>query len=581
MNANPEVELDLTHYLDVILRRRWIILAILLIVFISVTLYTYTVRPVYQAGALLDIEKERNSGGTIYANGTLIESSNDDYYQTQYKLLQSESLTQKVFDELQLGKEPDFAGRLGLTRFRKAIKIAPIMRSRLVYVRVTSHDPRLAARLANALAQAFVDQNLANQLFISKDVLQTLQLNGDSPHAPQMYESLPAVVNNLLIQSLKGEYARLEAQYAEMSQRFTPKYPAMIALKSNMAALKGQIQAETGKIVQSLKTELSGQLNGNNVRIIDPAQTPDAPIMPRKGLNLAVGLVGGLILGLGVAFLIETIDQTVRTQEDVEEKLQLPYLGMIPVCPLKGKVYESLLAKETSLTGETLRNLRTMIDFAGVSEKSKAMIITSTVQAEGKTYVASNLAVVFAQLGESVLLIDGDLRRSALHKTFGVASERGLSDFLVGGRNVDELPGLLQSLDDVANLKILPCGPRPPNPSELLNTPRLGALVAWAKANFDRVLVDCTPMFPINDTLLWGRHIRPAVFIVRSGETRIQLIRKACQKLQLGGMKILGMAVNLSRPGSLTYSHYGYYYQHYYHHYYDNRHSDKAAEKAS
>ncbi|MCB4757216.1 MAG: polysaccharide biosynthesis tyrosine autokinase [Elusimicrobia bacterium] len=576
--SNPELEIDLTHYLEVVMRRRWIILSTLLIVFISTALHTFTVRPVYQASTLMVIEKERSAGGTIYANAAaLVESSNEDYYQTQYKLLQSESLTQKVFDDLKLTQQPDFANPGGVQKFRGAITIFPVLRSRLVYVRVQSHDPELAARATNALAQTFVNQNLANQLFISKEVLQALQISEDSLQARQTYEGLPAVVNNPLVQTLKGEYAKLEAQFAEMSQRFTPKYPAMIALKSHMAALKGQIQAETDKIVQSLKTELSGQLKGNNVRIIDPAQTPKSPIKPNKRRNLLLGLLGGLALGLSIALIIETIDQTVRTQEDVENKLQLPFLGLIPLSHQTGTtIYQSLLAKELSLTSEAMRNLRTMIDFAGVSQKSKAMLVTSTIQSEGKTYVASNLAVVFAQLGESVLLIDGDLRRASLHKVFGVSSRRGLSDFLASGENVSELSALLQP-SEVPNLQILSCGPRPPNPSELLNTPRLEALISWAKTEFDRIIVDCTPMFPINDTLLWGRHIPATAFIVRYGKTRTPLIRNACQKLQTGGMKILGVAVNLAKPGGLAYASYGYYYHQYYHAY----HQEAVAGKTS
>lgn len=560
-DSSTSDELDLTHYLDVLMRRRWIVAAALVIVFTTTALVTFTTRPVYQASSMLEIEKERG-GGTVQ-DGSLVENSNEDYYQTQYKLLQSESLLQKVYDELQLSAHEDFSGPRGFEKFQKAIAISPVLRSRLLYVRAESHDAALAAKIANQLSEDYVEQNLSNQLFISKEVLQALQMK-DGQAA---YDSLPAVVNNTLIQTLQGEYAKLRSQYAELSQRYTAKHPKLIQIKSQMDALDGQIKTETARIVQSLKTELSGQLKGNNVRIIDPAKTPERPIRPKKLMNLILGLMGGLALGFALAFLAEMLDQSVRTQEDVENKLGQPFLGVLPQTLVKGgKIFEPMLLKELSLTSEAFRNMRTMVDFAGIGGKSKAILVTSTVQGEGKTYVASNLAVALAQLGESVLLIDGDLRRPNVHRAFELSSEKGLTDFLVAGRHAEDVGAFIQK-SEVPELSVLPCGPRPPNPSELLNTPRLGALIAWARAHYDRVVVDCTPMFPINDTLLWGRHVASAVFVVRFGATRTPLIQTACQKLMTGGIKPLGVAINAAKAGGLSYASYGYYYQQYYHQY--------------
>jgi capsular exopolysaccharide synthesis family protein len=553
-------ELDFTYYVDVMLRRRWIVLAAFFAIVVSTFLYTFTARPVYQASALLVIEKER--GGAVQS-GSMVENSNDDYYQTQYKLLQSRSLLQRIYDDLSLAETADFSQPRGILKLHKAVTISPVMRSRLVYVRVDSHDAKLAAAIANRLSDAFVEQNLANQLFISKEVLQALQAKGGDSNAAD----LPAVVNSPLIQSLKGEYAKLQSSYAELYARYTEKHPTVIRVKSSMVALDAQIRAETARIVASMKTELSGQLKGNNVRVIDTAIVPDRPIKPNKLKNIILGLVVGLVLGFALALFVEMIDQSLRTQDDVETKLGQPFLGVVPQAVVKvGRIYEPLLSPELSLTSESFRNLRTMVDFAGVGGKSKALLVTSTVQGEGKTYIAANLAVSFAQLGESILLIDGDLRRPRVHNTFGLSSEKGLSDYLVSGIKAEDAAVLIQK-SEVPGLSILPCGRRPPNPSELLNTPRLGALISWARERYDRVIVDCTPMFPINDTLLWGRHIPSVAFVVRFGVTRTPLIKTACQKLQTGGIKILGATVNAAKVGGLSYSSYGYYYQQYYHSY--------------
>lgn len=559
---SQESDIDLAHYLELALRRRWIILSATLLVALVTGAITFTTRPMFQSSALLVIEKER--GGAMFSNGAMVENSNDDYYQTQYRLLRSYSLLEKVHAQLHLDQFDEFSNPNGVEKLQDSVSIVPVAKSRLLNVRAESYDPGLSARIANGISQAFVQQNLENQLFISKEVLQALQVNNNDADARARYDSLPAVVNNALIQSLKGEYAKLESQVSALSQIVTPKHPTLISLRSNLDTLRKQIDGETDKIVQSLKTELSGQLRGNNVRIVDAARVPERPFKPKKAQALVLGLIGGLTVGLSLALMVENLDQSIRSQDDVEAKLSLPFLGLIPHSSvIKEHVYESLLAQEPSLTGEAFRNLRTMVDFAGVSLKSKALFVTSSVQEEGKTFVASNLAVTFAQMGENVLLIDGDLRRPSVHKNFHLSSESGLSDYLASSHNVAEVSALIRK-SQVSNLSVLSCGPRPPNPSELLNTPRLAALLVWARTNFDRVVVDCTPMFPINDTLLWGRHIDSAVFVVRYGKTRVPLIKNATQRLLGAGTRLLGVAINGAQAGGLAYAAYGYYYQQYY-----------------
>ena len=451
-------------------------------------------------------------------------------------------------------------------------------RSRLVYVKVNSYDPLLAAKIANTVATVFIEQNLSNQLFISKDVLNALQIERSGNQSRAIYESLPAVVNNTLIQDLKRETAKLQAQVAEASGRYTPRHPQLLAMAATLQTLQRQIKEETDKVIQSLKIDLSGQLMGNNIRLIDAAVPPLGPIKPRKMFNMLLSLIGGLVLGLFAAVAVDFIDQTVRTQEDVENKLGLPFLGVVPFTrqTKEQTAYHHLLLPEHSLIGESIRNLRTMVHFAEVGRKNKALIVSSTVQGEGKSYVAANLAVAIAQAGEKVLVMDGDLRRSNLHKLFGVSNSKGLSDFLASGNNVEELRPHIQS-SDVSNLSILTCGPRPPNPAELLNTPRLSAALAWAQQAYDRVIVDCPPMFPISDALLWGKHINSCIFVAAFGKTRVPLIKTAAKRMTAAGLKILGTVVNMSKFGGLSYSYYG-YYQYDYHYGPDKPETEKHQE---
>ncbi|MDA8131846.1 MAG: polysaccharide biosynthesis tyrosine autokinase [Elusimicrobia bacterium] len=562
-----ELEFDLTYYLDLVLRRRWIVLSVWASVVIVTAIVTFNTRPLYQGQAMLVIEKERGNN-VVYQGGPTVERGNDDYYQTQYKLLKSESLLKTVYQRLNLEKYPEFSNPYGYLKLGKPVTIAPVPRSRLVYIKADSYNPALAADIANTVAKVFIEQNLSNQLFISKDVLAALQGEKDGKKSAQVYESLPAVVNNTLIQDLKREEAKLKSQLAEASGHYTPRHPEVLALTANLKSVQEQIKTETDRVIQSLKIDLSGQLMGNNIRLVDAAMPPLGPMKPRKTFNMLLALMGGFLLGLFAALAVEFIDQTIRTQEDVENKLGLPFLGVVPMTPFSKKTtaYNHLLQQEHSLIAESIRNLRTMIDFAIVGQKNRSFMVTSTVQGEGKSYVCSNIAVAIAQAGEKVLLVDGDLRRSNLHKNFRVSNSKGLSDFLAKGHNTDDLKTLVQPAG-VENLTILTCGPRPPNPAELLNTPRLSAFLAWAGEYYDRVIVDCPPMFPISDALLWGKYISSAVYVTSFGKTRVPLIKNGARRLLAAGIKILGSVVNMSKFGGLSYSYYGYYQYKYNYHY--------------
>jgi capsular exopolysaccharide synthesis family protein len=154
-----------------------------------------------------------------------------------------------------------------------------------------------------------------------------------------------------------------------------------------------------------------------------------------------------------------------------------------------------------------------------------------------------------------------------MHKLFKVSNSKGVSDFLAKGADPSEIAGYIQKTE-LENLDVLPCGPRPPNPAELLNTPRVSALVNWGKKNYDRIIIDCPPVFPISDIMLWGRHIERCIFVIKHGKTRVKLIANAISRLKKTGVKILGAVVNMSKLGGLSYSYYGSYYKYHYNYYY-------------
>lgn len=559
---SQDSELDLSRYLAILLRRWQVVAALFIITVISTGLKVFTDRPVFTATTLVLIEKEEKGA---QGEASLGESRADDYYQTQYKLLKSRSLIKKVYELLDLSSVPEFSGPSGVDKLIRAVTVAPVLRSRLVNVSAESFDPELAARLSNKLCEVHVSQNIENKLFISKEILASLYGKGGNLSS---LAGLPAVVNNSLIQTLKGNYATLEARWGDLSGRYTPEHPERMRLKSEMAALKGRIDEETRRVIEGVKAELSGQMLGNNIRIVDPAEVPRSPSKPKKARALAIAAALGLLAGFLLALGLDSLDQTIHSQEDVERKLGLPFLGSVPrseaLSAATAEEYHKLLTGPQSLTAESFKNIRTMLGFSAAGKEMKAILLTSAAQGEGKTFLSINLAMVFAQLGEKVLLIEGDLRRPNLHKRFGLSKENGLSTFLAHGQEVSEIAAFIQDTP-LPNLKVLVCGPIPPNPSELLSTPRLKALLIWAKGRYDRVIIDGTPIFPITDALLWGHETDAAVFVVQFGGINVNLAVRARQKLEESGLKIAGAVVNQVVWKTGTYGDYYYQYKYYSH----------------
>jgi capsular exopolysaccharide synthesis family protein len=558
-----DIELNIAQYVEILFRRRWIIIIISVVVFSAAAAYGFLTPPVFRATTVLNIERET---GSAVQSQNIGEGQDDSYFNTQYKLIASDTALQRVYDDLKLSQTRSFGS--GLKSLASAVAVVPEPGTRLCDINVDSTDPGLAVDVSKTLAQNFVESNLNSKLFMSKDVLDALQSRMKGVDAEKVNESLPSVVNNGLIQGIKAQIFAGEAQLADLRMKYTDSHPAIISLKSRLASMHKVLNGEVDNIVQSLKTELSGQLRANNVRIIDLPQLPDHPIRPRRILVSAFGLLGGIALGMFTAFFIEILDQTVRTHDDVERRLGLPFLALIPFTRHKkgAPIYAPLLSEDVSLMSEAFRNLRTMVGFTAAVEGEPLLLVTSTVQEEGKSFVSTNLAVVLAQLGRKVLIVDGDLRRPRLHRTLQVSSEKGLSDYLAG--DVSDPASFVQRTE-VANLDVVTCGPRPPNPAELLNTPRLAQFVAWARGRYTHVIVDCPPVFPISDTLIWCHHVKAIVFVARFGRTRVPLIRTACARLRNGGARMLGGVINGARLGTMTYAD-GRYYEQYYRDYVDS-----------
>lgn len=334
-------------------------------------------------------------------------------------------------------------------------------------------------------------------------------------------------------------------------------------------------------LLQRLKdATLSASLQVTNVHIIDPATIPVSPISPNRRRNLAAGLLVGLILGVTLAFVQEALDSSVRTTEEAERLVNAPALAVIPAeadayrrkqlatsRPLTAGgpngVGLAVLKRPSSPMAESFRSLRTSVLLSTAPRPPQSLLVTSAQVGEGKTSTATNLAMSFAQRGGPVLIIDADLRRPSVAKTLGVANEKGLSSFLTGAHSLDEV---LIQYERVPNLWILPAGPRPPDPAELLSSHMMEATLKDLLKRFTQVIVDSPPLLLVTDAVILSAMVDGVILVVASGTTARGALTRAHRILENAGSRVLGMVLNKVDMRFDTYygSYYGPYHQGYY-----------------
>ncbi len=558
VNDTKTDEIDFSFYVSVILKRIWLLIGVVFICVVGAVAVNILMQPKYKASVLMMIDKEES--GKIETTAFSSWASDEDYYRTQYKLLESRTLLEKVYKNMNLAASPEFKEPNGWIKLKKHIKIIPVPRSRLLNIEVVSYDEQLCVDIANTIAKTFVEDNINNRVSIGKDVIAALETTERSSKQQELLNSMPQVVNSDFIKNLKNQEIELYKHYVELTAKYTSNHPEVISVQNQLRAIREKIDIETKRLIQSIKIELSGQFSGNNIRIIDEATIPEKPYMPKKLLNLLIGFCAGIILGLLFIFIVEFLDKTIKTSEDLQEKLKLSFLGFVPVNKLKKlkSEYELMLKEGNFLMAEQIRNIRTMLDFALSDDRKAPVIVASSVQGEGKSFFAVNLAVALAQTQKKVLLIDGDLRRSRLHKVFKLSNEKGITNIWKQDKELADFGNNIQKTE-IENLSVMTSGTRPPNPSELLNTPLLEVFIKWANENYDTVIVDCPAVLPVSDTLLWGKYINKAIFVVKYGSTNSNLAEIALDKMKKVGIKVLGGVISQYEPKGMTYTKYGYY----------------------
>jgi polysaccharide biosynthesis transport protein len=522
------VENELKKYGTILWHWAWLlVLGTLLgagIAFVSSRLTT----PVYSASTTLLVNEAPSSGKT--ADYTSILTS-ERLARTYSEMMIKQPVMKAALESLNLDPSPE--------KLPARINVDLVRDTQLLVLHVESEDPQLAMNLANAIPTAFSRQNAAVQT--------------------ERYVDSKANLTRE-IDTLKEQIA---TKQAEINGIGTPADATQEVELARLQTELTQLRQSLAYLLQSYESiRLAEAQSTSNIVVVEPATQPLNPIRPRVVQNTLLGALVGLLLSIGLVFLIEYLDDRIRSPEQIDKVLKLPVVGLIAKMGngYHGTGRQRLIAvrEPRSPVVEAFRSLRTNIQFAGVDQPIRTLLVTSAGPSEGKSTVAANLAIVMAQAGLKVTLIDGDLRRPTMHKLFNQVNRAGLTDVIL--RDPRQWSGLTIA-SGVPNLSLLLSGSLPPNPSELLGSKRMHQLVQYLHQFTDVVIIDVPPLLPVTDALVLSSLTDGVLMVIDYGRTRIGEAVQGKIQLDQSGARILGVVMNKIPTGRRGYS---YYYRRYY-----------------
>lgn len=563
--------------------------------------------------------------------------------------------------------------------FMSRISVSPIKNSRLVDVGFVAAEPEFAARAVNQLAAEYVAQNMevrrqsvtSSLTWLSQELVRQKAKMKGSERAMATYreqqnagsledrqnivvsrlnqlndavtraktnrvqkealynqikslgssvspDTMPAILQNPYIQTLKTQVADLQREKANLSERYGDRHPEIIKVSASIRDAQRQLELELSKAVDAIRNDYQASVSeedtlsvaldeqkgaasslgrknvsytvlereahsnrqvyesllqrekelevlassrGNNVRLLESAEAPGAPFTPNLRRSVMLSGLAGLVLAIGLVAVMSYLDDTIKTPEDVTAKLNVPFLGMVP--KVKGNTVPLLSSEVPHVFGEAFRSIRTSLVFSNGTSAGRVILVTSAQPLEGKTTTACNMAFALAIGGERVLLIDADLRRPGVTRTLGLEASIGLSHLLTGQATPREAIHKMET----PNLWVMPSGRIPPNPSELLASDQMKTLLNTNNGWFDWIIVDTPPVLAVTDAVLLAPLTSGVAFIVGSEMTPRRHVRRALDTVMTGQPRLLGVVLNgidLSRNKYYYSRYYGYEHTNYY-----------------
>ena len=584
--------MELKQYIQIV--RRWIWLLVFgLALGAGAGYYGSNLQePVYQASTralVMRAPQERSSDLTYLSDQQLV--------QTYVQLLN----TQPVRDGA--------AERLGYPVAKSQVRVQQARDTQIIEVIIEDQDPARTAEIANVLVDVLIEQNEAlqsgryasteesihAQIAQVEEQIAGLQKQVDDISTRNFQDQLNEV--EAQIEPLQAEVSTLQQEIASLTPAYTQDRKTQIAEKqaridqiqpllnlyqqiySNLIVLGKPVESGTNDssrltqlqstldLYQNLYINLLSSLesvrlarlqNTPNIVQIEPATAPEQPIRPRPLMNTALAAAVGLMLAAGIVFLVEYLDDALKTPEDVERALGIPVLGFVAEMQYKSKSAEEVYVSRQprSPVSEAFRSLRTNLEFASVQKSIRTLIVTSPGPAEGKTTVAVNLAAIFALSGKKVALLDADMRRPSVHRLLGLPNRGGLSNLF---RNQEGVQTVSRTKLELPNLMIVTSGSLPPNPAELLGSERMMQLLDELCEQVDIVVID-TPPSLVADAQILAARVDAVLLVIQPGKTQADFARSSLEMFHRAGARVIGTVMNrIPRNRDYYYGGYKYY----------------------
>ena len=553
---------DYSELIHTLLQSKRIIVAVTGMVMMCSVLYFSSKPNLYTASIQIIVEKTDREFSRP-SKDTRMPSfyGQEDYYGTQIAVLEGSTIASMVAEEL-----PEIKGK----KYQVIVKRK--RGTQIISLSVVYTDPMIAARISNKFGEVFVRESAKEGLYLSKQILGLIPDDLDSATVPaitdkaaqamgrfgkfdkkEFAESLGSVASDPIVVNLRAKKLDLESRVAELSQRYKSEHPLLKQAQEQLNFANTELEERTNTILNNLKANLAGEINITNVRVLEEAFPPRNPSAPKRMQGILLHTLLGFIGSCGLVLFFEHANQKIRTEKDLTPTIRLPFLGYIPYAKnfIKRKrgITDAKEAEEISYL-ESLRNnsvlsdavasVRTHLLFSMPYEKSRKIMLTSCIPNEGKSTVAALLALSLTTLGRNILLVDGDLRKPYLHTYLGLKNDKGLTDYLVGAKTLDEV------IRDVpgSTLKMITAGSISPNPSELLSSESFRMLLEKALERFDRVIIDVPPVMYIPDGLVVAKHVHSSVLVCGSGMVFKKVVKTVVEKFDSIGHSFIGVVIN-------------------------------------
>lgn len=694
-NMMDEEVIDLRQYWRTLMRYRWGIVGFSFVVTLFTVLVLFAMKPVYRATATLLIES-KNTNVVSIEEVYGLDSAGKEYFLTQFEILKSRTLAQNVIRTLDLQSHAEFQVEKGfdwrgmlpfelpggeqkqasesakfnafVDSFIGRISISPVRKTQLVKVSFEANDAELAAEVANALGQAYIESGLEAKLQVTvqasswlndrmgsikvelQDAERKLQTYKDkeglvgsrggadiankaidlvatklvdsrkerlalegvyqqikrvNSNRPEDYQKISKVLRNPGIETVQNSVLQVELKRSELAKRYGPKHPKMEAAESELVkankalgiqvlavvrgiesdyraalvserSLEGELSGTKGDLqnlgrkkfklraleqeVQTKRaifdtfltrineTSATGDLNSANARIIDPAVVPGIPAKPKKSLIAVLAMVVSGMFAVMCAFLLEALNNTIKTPDDIENKLHSTMLGLLPLLKPTGKnkdvtpdaSYKAFAGNQDHGFSEAVRTIRTGIILSSLDTPQKTIAITSTCPAEGKSSTSISLACALGQM-EKTLLIDADMRRPSLGRVLGLdRSKPGLSSLVAGTADLEQC---IQHYGD-GDVDVLLAGLIPPNPLELLSSKRFSQALSVLENKYDRIVIDLPPCQAVSDALAIAPLVGAMVYVVKADSTSATQVKTGLKRLSDINAPVIGIVLN-------------------------------------